>query len=122
MNRFRNALSKGLAQVARSAGELVTYRRGAVTAQIVATRGNKQTENNNAQSSMVQSNREDWIVNADQMRLPTGSIQPIEGDQIIDSVGVVYRVTVDPSDGKCCRWMPMGLACRIHCLIVEGEK
>lgn len=71
---------------------------------------------------MVQSGREDWIVNADQMQLPAGAIQPIEGDEIIDSLGVVFRVTKDPSDGKCSRWMPHGVACRIHCLIVEGEK
>jgi hypothetical protein len=120
--QFRNALSKGLQQVAKAAGELITYRRGTVTAQITATRGSKQTEQNSQQSSTIQAGRHDWIINADQMQLSTGTIQPIEGDEIIDSAGVTYRVTKDPGDGKCSRWLTHNVACRIHTLIVEGEK
>lgn len=115
-------LSKGLQQVARAAGELVTYRRGTVTAQITATRGSKQAENNASQSSMVQSLRLDWIVNADQAQLTTGTIEPIEGDEVVDQAGVVYRVTKDPSDGKCARWMPHNVAMRIHTIIISGER
>ena len=120
MNSFRNALSKGLSQVARTAGELVTYRRGTVTAQITATRGFKQAENDGR--SNIQSLRHDWIITADQANLSTGTIQPIEGDELEDLAGVIYRVVKDPSDGKCARWMPHNVALRIHTVIASGEQ
>jgi hypothetical protein len=123
MTNFATALGKGLTQATRQAGEIVSYRRGSTTAQLTAMRGVKQTDDaDTAQRSTVQVIRHDWIATADQIVLPGGTIQPIEGDEIIDAAGVRYQVTKSPLDGKCSRIMPHNVGLRIHTIIVEGEK
>lgn len=123
MTNFSNALAKGLAQAAKQAAEYVTYRRGTAAARISGMRGSKQVDNaDTAQNSSVQVIRHDWIFEAPQLKLPTGTIQPVEGDEIVDALGTVYRVTKDPADGKCSRIMPHNVGIRIYTLIVAGEK
>lgn len=123
MSRFKLALASGLRTVQAFAGEDISYVRGTASATITAIRGDKTTiESSAGDENTVQGTRVDWIINAAELALPTGTIVPIESDTIIDGDGVRYRVTKHPSDGKPARWLEHRLAMRIHTLVVQGER
>lgn len=123
MTNFARALNKGISLAAKQAAEPVTYRRGTTTASIRGMRGAKISDHaDTSQNSSVQLIRLDWIFPASQINLPAGKINPIEGDEIIDSLGTIYRVAKDPNDGKCARIMPHQVGMRIHTIIVSGEQ
>lgn len=123
MSRFRAALASGLRTVEAYAGESISYVRGTATATITATRGDKTAvEQTVGEENTVQGTRVDWIITAAELTLPTGLIQPLESDIIVDSDGVRYRVTKHPGDGKPARWLEHRLAMRIHTLVVAGER
>jgi hypothetical protein len=120
--RIVGALKRGIAAVDRFTGEPVTYRRGNASAPIRATRGDKSaTEDSTGKDTTVQSTRVDWIIQAEQLVLTTGAIEPMEGDLIVDESGIKHRVTKNPTDGKPARWMEHRVAMRVHTLVVEGE-
>lgn len=122
VNPFRTALQQGLQVVENSAAELVTYSRNSASVEITAIRGDKSaTETDVGEQSTVRGTRVDWIVRAEQINRTDGPIVPLEGDKIIDSDGVTYRVTKHPGDGKPARWMEHRVAMRIHTLVIEGE-
>ena len=122
LSRIAAALHRGLATVARYAGETIEYQRGSASASIIGTRGDKtaiEAMTNN--ETTIQTDRVDWIFTAAALVLVAGAIEPAEGDVIVDAAGVKYRVAKHPADGKPARWMEHKVAMRVHTLIVSGE-
>jgi hypothetical protein len=120
LSRITAALHRGLAKVDQFAGELVTYERGSATVQIRGTRGDRTAlESATNNETTIQTDRVDWIFRASAMDLEAGPIEPAEGDVIIDSAGVKYRVTKHPNDGKPARWMEHRVAMRVHTVVVS---
>ncbi len=121
--RWTNSLRRALRRVEQVAGEPVTYRRGDVSATIIATRAERATDAaDTGNASSLQVSRQDWILTELGITLPTGQITPMEGDELVDSRGVIYRVTKRPGDGKAARAIRHGVGVRLHTVIVEGQK
>lgn len=122
MTRFSKQLARGIAKVAKAAGEPIVYTRGSAAVELVGVRGNKAAQDEETGSeTTVEGLRLDWIIEATEIKRAAGEIFPMLGDTITDLSGVIYRVTNSPLDGKPARWMRHRVAMRIHTLIVKGE-
>lgn len=122
MSRFSEQLARGLQKVEEKVGEPVTYRRGTYSVQLIGTRGDKSaTDQDTGSETQVEGIRVDWIFTAGEINQDAGEIIPLDGDEIVDASGTVYRVTKNPFDGKVARWMRHRVAKRVHTLVTSGE-
>ena len=103
---------------------LVTYRHDGDAIQVSAQKTSVNTEVDRGDGVVLEAQRMDWIVAADDLVFDGVKIRPAEGDQIEHYIGTtLYTYEVIPlgTESHCRPVGPYGNAWRIHSKLIESE-
>lgn len=100
-------VAAALAAVNAALGRSITYRRGAISLSMKATRGQRSSTPADAEASTLAALSPSWIVRGTDLVSGGAPLTPQEGDEIdhVTARGTeTYRVTLDPVSGRA--WTP----------------
>lgn len=114
MTAFERATRDALAAIKRHAGVPVSYRRGPVTIQVTAIRGETTSRDHASQGIRLGAATADYLIDAADLDFGDGPAEPVIGDEI-DDAGRTYEVTTLGDGDRPWRWHDrLGLRRRIH--------